>query len=114
MARLKAELEADPARAERAREAARLRAAKEREARLAKALERLPEIEAIKKRQGKKPEEARASMTDAEATVMKMGDGGFRPAYNPQLALSLIHIYWVLSTRAKVAISERSRHNRVK
>jgi hypothetical protein len=49
-------------------------------------LERLPEIEAIKKRQGKKPEEARASMTDAEATVMKMGDGGFRPAYNPQLA----------------------------
>ncbi len=28
----------------------------------------------------------RASMTDAEATVMKMGDGGFRPAYNPQLA----------------------------
>lgn len=39
-------------------------------------------------------EAARASMTDAEATVMKpvlsevegMGDGGFRPAYNPQLA----------------------------
>ncbi len=29
---------------------------------------------------------ARASMTDADATVMKMGDGGFRPAYNPQLA----------------------------
>ena len=25
-------------------------------------------------------------MTDAQATVMKMGDGGFRPAYNPQLA----------------------------
>jgi len=25
-------------------------------------------------------------MTDAEATVMKRGDGGFRPAYNPQLA----------------------------
>ena len=29
---------------------------------------------------------ARSSMTDAEATVMKMGDGGFRPACNPQLA----------------------------
>lgn len=83
---LKTELEADPGQAERARAAARLRAAKEREARLQKALERLPEIEAIKKRQGKKAEEARASMTDAEATVMKMGDGGFRPAYNPQLA----------------------------
>lgn len=86
VARLKTELEADPAQAERAREAARQRAAKEREARLEKALARLPEIEEIKKRQGKKPEEARASMSDAEATVMKMGDGGFRPAYNPQLA----------------------------
>lgn len=86
VARLKAELEADPAQGERAREAARRRAANERQARLEKALARLPEIEAIKKRQGKKPEEARASMTDAEATVMKMGDGGFRPAYNPQLA----------------------------
>jgi hypothetical protein len=53
---------------------------------LQKALSRLPEIEAIKQRQGKKAEEARASMTDAEATVMKMSDGGFRPAYNPQLA----------------------------
>lgn len=86
VARLKAELEADPAAATRAREAAKQRAAKEREARLEKALARLPELEAIKRRQGKKPEEARASMTDAEATVMKMGDGGFRPAYNPQLA----------------------------
>lgn len=86
VARLKAELEADPAQAERAREAARRRAAHEREARLEKALARLPEIEAIKQRQGKKPEQARASMTDAEATVMKMSDGGFRPAYNPQLA----------------------------
>lgn len=86
VARLKGELEADPAQAQRAREAARQRAAKEREARLEKALARLAEIEEIKKRQGKKPEEARASMTDAEATVMKMGDGGFRPAYNPQLA----------------------------
>jgi transposase len=86
VARLKAELEVDPAQGERAREAARRRAVKEREARLEKALARLPEIEAIKQRQGKQPEAARASMTDAEATVMKMGDGGFRPAYNPQLA----------------------------
>lgn len=86
VARLKAELEADPAGSERAREAARVRAAQERQARLEKALAQLPQIEAIKQRQGKKPQEARASMTDAEATVMKMGDGGFRPAYNPQLA----------------------------
>jgi len=30
--------------------------------------------------------EARASTTDADARVMKMADGGFRPAYNVQLA----------------------------
>ena len=29
---------------------------------------------------------ARASSTDADASVMKMGDGGFRPAYNVQFA----------------------------
>jgi transposase len=86
VARLKREVESDPSGAERAREAARRRAAEEREARLEKALARLPEIEAIKKRNGKGAGEARASTTDAEATVMKMGDGGFRPAYNPQLA----------------------------
>jgi transposase len=86
VAQLKAELEADPGQAERARQAARLRAAAQRQARLEAALARLPEIEAIKKRQGKQADEARASMTDADATVMKMGDGGFRPAYNPQLA----------------------------
>ena len=74
--RLKVELEPDPAALVRAREAARVRAAEERQARLAKALARLPEIAAIKQRQGKKPEGARGSMTDAEATVMKMGDGG--------------------------------------
>jgi transposase len=32
------------------------------------------------------PARPRASTTDAEARVMKMGDGGFRPAYNVQLA----------------------------
>jgi transposase len=34
----------------------------------------------------KKPAEPRASTTDAEARVMKMADGGFRPAYNVQFA----------------------------
>jgi hypothetical protein len=29
-------------------------------------------------------EKARVSTTDPEATVMKMADGGFRPAYNVQ------------------------------
>src|SRR5579872_7400970 len=34
----------------------------------------------------KRPHEPRASTTDPDARVMKMGDGGFRPAYNVQLA----------------------------
>ena len=33
-------------------------------------------------------ENARASTTDADARVMKMADGGFRPAYNVQLAVA--------------------------
>jgi hypothetical protein len=40
----------------------------------------------IKAKQGKKAKEARASSTDPEATVMKMGDGGYRPAYHAQYA----------------------------
>ena len=39
-----------------------------------------------KRGNGKKPKEPRASTTDAEARVMKMADGGFRPAYNVQVA----------------------------
>jgi hypothetical protein len=48
-------------------------------------LEALSEIE--KKRSGQdKKNKARASTTDPEARVMKMGDGGFRPAHNVELA----------------------------
>lgn len=47
---------------------------------------RLPEIAAAKRRNGDKLEEARASATDADASNMKMGDGGFRPAYNVHFA----------------------------
>ena len=35
---------------------------------------------------GKRPKEPRASTTDPEARVVKMADGGFRPAYNMQIA----------------------------
>ena len=35
----------------------------------------------------KKPKEPRVSTTDHEARVMKMPDGGFRPAFNAQLAV---------------------------
>jgi transposase len=79
-------VEDDPGAQTRRRQAARERAARERQARIASALERMPELAAIKKRQGKQGDAARASTTDAEATVMKMGDGGFRPAYNIEFA----------------------------
>jgi len=81
---LKQELEADPAAASRRQQAARERAARERAERLAKALEELEEVEGKKK--PSEQEKARASSTDPEARTMKMGDGGFRPAYNVQLA----------------------------
>lgn len=38
-------------------------------------------------RQPKKPKEPRVSTTDHQARVMKMADGGFRPAFNAQLAV---------------------------
>lgn len=76
----------DPAAASRRAQAARQRAAQEREERIGAALEQLPQVQAAKRRNGDKPEDARASTTDADARVMKMGDGGFRPAFNMQMA----------------------------
>jgi transposase len=86
VARLKEELEDDPAAPSRRHAAARERAARERAERLQQALERLPELEA-KKKAGEK-DKARASSTDAEATVMKMADGGYRPAYNIEFGVA--------------------------
>lgn len=83
---LKQQAKTDPGLANRRAQAAQLRAAQQREQRIAQALARLPELEAAKCRNGQKGEEARASSTDADATNMKMADGGFRPAYNVQLA----------------------------
>jgi transposase len=92
VARLRAELETDPGSGDRARRAAQIRAAAEREARIAAAQQRMQELEAERARREKtnkqdvgKQKEPRASTTDAEARVMKMGDGGFRPAYNMQI-----------------------------
>ena len=83
---LRAELTADPAATSQRQRAARERAARERRARIAQALAQLPAVEAAKQRQGERPETARVSTTDPEARVMKMADGGFRPAYNVQFA----------------------------
>jgi transposase len=81
---LRAELEEDP-RATSARvQAARERAARERQARVAQALAQLPALEA-KKKPADRPK-VRASATDPDARVMKMPDGGYRPAYNLQFA----------------------------
>jgi transposase len=74
--------------------AARERAAKERLDRVERALALLPEAAAAKQRQqqtlakGQREQvtEPRVSLTDPEARVMKMPDGGFRPAYNVELA----------------------------
>lgn len=69
------------------RDAARKRAAEERERRVQKALEELAKLQKQKEKRKKGTgEQARCSMTDPEARNMKMGDGGFRPAYNVQFA----------------------------
>ncbi len=91
--RLARESDDDPDASNRRIEAARRRAAAAREGRVRAALGKLDEIEAERARRAKtnkkqvsKQKEPRASTTDPEARVMKMADGGFRPAYNCQLA----------------------------
>lgn len=64
--------------------AARKRGAQERLERIQRAIEELPKAQAVKKSPEER-EEARVSTTDPEARVMKMGDGGFRPAWNVQI-----------------------------
>jgi transposase len=82
--KLKQELDADPAASKSRTQAARQRAAEERAGRIRAALEQLPQI--AQSKQPKDRDQARASTSDADSRVMKMGDGGFRPAYNVQLA----------------------------
>lgn len=95
---LKGEIEAAPDASNRRRRAARERAAVERQKRVAQALEQLAQVEEQKKKKPvakkeheteehyAKRSEPRASSTDSEARVMKMADGGFRPAYNVQFS----------------------------
>ena len=90
---LKREVDDDPAASNKRIRAARERAARERVERVAAALKTLGEVEAQRERrlqtnrkQTEKQKEPRASTTDAEVRVMKMADGGFRPAWNVQVA----------------------------
>jgi len=91
VAALKAQREAPTGADRNARQgAARERAARERLERVNQALEALEQVKKVKARarnnQRDKPSAPRASTTDSEARVMKMPDGGFRPAYNVQVA----------------------------
>lgn len=90
--RLKQETDSDPDASNRRIAAARERAARERQERVEAALKSLDELAKQRARRAKtnkkavaKQGEPRASTTDPEARVMKMADGGFRPAYNCQI-----------------------------
>jgi hypothetical protein len=81
---LRREREENPTLLNRRQSAAQARAARERCERVQEALRQLPEVEAKKKEADRK--KARVSTTDPDARVMKMPDGGFRPAFNAQLS----------------------------
>jgi transposase len=69
--------------------AARERGARDRQERLEQALVELEKVAQAKAQQKNKPTKdhpARASATDPEARMMRMPDGGTRPAYNLELA----------------------------
>lgn len=108
---LKRELAEDAGASTRRKQAAVERAAREREQRLAAALATMDKLQRKPLPERKKPKpsqrrgrsgdapggtgkvapepepEPRVSTTDADARVMKMADGGFRPAFNAQLAV---------------------------
>lgn len=112
---LKREVAEDAGASARRKQAAAERAAHEREQRLAKAIATMDEIASMpepkkpkpSKRRGKSNDDPpsggsaaaaegkkdapppRVSTTDPEARVMKMADGGFRPAFNAQLAVDV-------------------------
>jgi transposase len=81
------ESEADAAGQTVRQQQARERAARERLERVGKAIEAARHLAAQREKRKKGDgTKARASTTDPDARNMKMGDGGFRPAYNVQMA----------------------------
>lgn len=99
IAQLRKELEDEPSASSAREKKAQERAATERLARVEDALKVIPKMAEVQQRSASRarhhkkskaknrpPTEPRASTTDHEARVMKMADGGFRPAYNVQLA----------------------------
>jgi len=65
------------------------RHAQERQARLEQALEELGKIRETKS--GTKAQEARVSLTDPQARIMKQSDGGYAPSYNVQISTEAAH-----------------------
>ena len=107
--KLRAEVDEDPAASERRIKARRLAAAEDRARRLEKARRAQAKIEkrrdeAAAEQRRKEPRkdggESRASTSDPDARVMKMGDGSFRAAYNVQIktAVDGAHIVGVSVT----------------
>ncbi len=93
LARLATEEDDDPGASTRRRKARQESAARDRAARVEKALEALARAEDLREKRLKtnkaetqRQKEPRASTSDPAARVMKMPDGGFRPAYNVQFA----------------------------
>jgi hypothetical protein len=87
--KLKREVHDNPVASERRIRTAQERAARERVERITAARQACAEIakqREQRKENGKENKEPRGSTTDSQARVMKMADGGFRPAYNVQVA----------------------------
>ena len=113
LAVLAADEAAGPGASAERRQAKARRAAERQAAKVAHALRELKKLEAQREERAKthkasaaKQKEPRASTTDPEARVMKMADGGFRPAYNIQIA-SLPASGIVLAVSAGNAGSDR-------
>jgi transposase len=71
-------------------QAARQRGVRERQARLEQAQAELEKIRAVKSG-AEAVAQARVSLTDPEARVMKQSDGGYAPSYNVQLSTDAAH-----------------------
>lgn len=107
---LRSEVEEDHAAAERRTKARRQAVAADRLRRLEEARRAHAEIEQrrleeAREQRRKKPRDdkpARASTSDPQARVMKMGDGGYRPAYNVQITTAVegTHIIGVTVTNS--------------
>jgi transposase len=95
--RLEEELKANPAAYSLRQKAAKERSARERKERIEKAKSELSEYKKTRTEAGKRSHHSlsteeeskmKISITDPECRKMKMGTGGFRPAYNVQFATS--------------------------